>query len=600
MHRRGHGSIAKIRASVHTSADAPTNLSSAPPTSCVHCASAQMRRTAHSGHLHTPPPEPGDLHVDLKEMKHVSLFGGYRYAAFFIDEHSRFVMVEFLKNKTEVIDATKRAIAKFDALVGVAIGEDGKPIPRPKVRRLHRDHEGQLESSLFESFRAEASLHSTTSPPHDHNLNPIAESTIRTIDVLATTLARQCGAPIGFWPEAIRYAVDFHNSSSTSVGSSTADASISPYQRFTLKLPKIMDLCTFGCCSVVLKPPQHIIKGGLSPRGWVGTFLGRCTDSPRCWEVWVPEIGRKVRSSSVICDEERFPWLGKNAYCPLTPPERSSPPPSLGGEHSPEPPTNPSASSYTSINDTPKRKLNFLNLFSGPYVRTHGLSDRLKYFGWSSVINLDNSSTSGGGWADDLMNDARFAYLMRQAHNGEFQSMMIAFPCTTFSIARFFDALNDDGDRGPEPVRNKEYPDGLPEDQITASQVKELRASNRLLDRTIDLAIAAHLSPSKATIIFENPADRTVEGTPQYMKDIAHGSFFATSQVKRFKEAVSNTSEATFAYCRFDGDAQKYTTLLYTNDAAHVLDPLSGPEYQCNHPPRSHRTKVAGGRTAND
>ena len=128
------------------------------------------------------------------------------------------------------------------------------------------------------------------------------------------------------------------------------------------------------------------------------------------------------------------------------------------------------------------------------------------------------------------MNDARFAYLMRQAHNGEFQSMMIAFPCTTFSIARFFDALNDDGDRDPEPVRNKEYPDGLPEDQITASQVKELRASNRLLDRTIDLAIAAHLSPSKATIIFENPADRTVEGTPHYMKGIPHGSFFARSK----------------------------------------------------------------------
>ena len=182
MHRRGHGSIAKIRASVHTSADAPSNLASAPPTSCVHCASAQMRRTAHSGHLHVPPPEPGDLHVDLKEMKNISLFGGYRYAAFFIDEHSRFVMVEFLKHKAEVIDATKRAMAKFDALVGVPIGEDGKPLARPKVRRLHRDHEGQLESAVFEKFRAEASLHSTTSPPHDHNLNPIAESTIRTID----------------------------------------------------------------------------------------------------------------------------------------------------------------------------------------------------------------------------------------------------------------------------------------------------------------------------------------------------------------------------------------------------------------------------------
>jgi hypothetical protein len=149
------------------------------------------------------------LHVDLKEMKHVSRFGGYRYAAFFIDEYSRFVTVEFLKTKDEVINATKRAIAKFDAPVGIPVGEDGKPLSRPRVRRLHRDHEGQLESFTFDDFRAKASLHSTTSPPHDHNLNPIAESTIRTIDVLATTFAKQAGAPSGFWPEAFRHAVDF-------------------------------------------------------------------------------------------------------------------------------------------------------------------------------------------------------------------------------------------------------------------------------------------------------------------------------------------------------------------------------------------------------
>ena len=507
-------------------------------------------------------------------------------------------MVEFLKTKSEVINATKRAIAKFNALVGVPVDEEGKPISRPTVRRLHRDHEGQLESSTFETFRANASLHSTTSPPNDHSLNPIAESTIRTIDVLATTYARQCGAPPGFWPEAVRHAVDFHNSSPTSVGSSTADASISPYQRFTLKQPKIMDLCTFGCCAVVLKPPPHINKGALSPRGWVGTFLGRCSDSPGCWEVWVPEIGRKVRSSSVLVDEERFPWLGKDSYVPLEQPVRSLPPKSLGGNQTGEASSDASASSSTSINDTPKRQFNFLNLFSGPYVRTQGLSDRLRYFGWNKVLDLDNNVSTGGGWADDMMNDSKFAALMAQARSGYFHALMIAFPCTTFSIARFFDATNGDGDRGPQPVRDKDHPDGLPVDRLTASQVKELYASNRLLERTIDLAIAARLSPSKATIIFENPADRTAVGTPQFMKDIPHGSLFATSQIKRFKNAVGNTSETTFAYCRLGGAAQKYTTLLYTNEAAFVLDPLSSSDFQCNHPPKSHKTKVAGGRTA--
>ena len=175
--------------------------------------------------------------------------------------------------------------------------------------------------------------------------------------------------------------------------------------------------------------------------------------------------------------------------------------------------------------------------------------------------------------------------------------MMIAFPCTTFSIARFFDATDERGDRGPTPIRDRDHPDGLPEERLTSNQVKELRASNRLLDRTIDLAIAARLSPGKTTIVFENPADRTVRGTPHFMEDIPHGSLFATSHIKRFKQAVGDTSEVTFAYCRFGGDSQKYTTLLYTNDAATVLDQLSGPEYQCNHPPRSHKTQIAGGRT---
>ena len=68
------------------------------------------------------------------------------------------------------------------------------------------------------------------------------------------------------------------------------------------------------------------------------------------------------------------------------------------------------------------------------------------------MTNLDNDVSVGGGWADDLMNDAKYALLMQHAKEGNFDSMMIAFPCTTFSIARFFDATDERGDRGPTPV----------------------------------------------------------------------------------------------------------------------------------------------------
>ena len=88
--------------------------------------------------------------------------------------------------------------------------------------------------------------------------------------------------------------------------------------------------------------------------------------------------------------------------------------------------------------------------------------------------------------------------------------MMIAFPCSTSSIARFFDATsNDGGDRGPPIIRDYDNPDGLPENQIDPKHVRELRNSNKLLERTVELAIAARLSPSRTVIIFENPADRS-------------------------------------------------------------------------------------------
>jgi len=64
-------------------------------------------------------------------------------------------------------------------------------------------------------------------------------------------------------------------------------------------------------------------------------------------------------------------------------------------------------------------------------------------------------------------------------------------------------------------LRTSEYPEGLPEDQIPSDHRKELKNTNRLLDRVVNIAIAAHNSSAKTTIIFENPADIS-EGRGMY------------------------------------------------------------------------------------
>jgi hypothetical protein len=113
-----------------------------------------------------------------------------RWIVFAIDEYSRFVFVDFIKLKSDADAAIKRCIAAFNATVGTPIDEAGQPL-----------------------------LHHTTSPPHDHDLNPIAERIIGLISETAVAIKDSTDAPIRLWPWLIAYAVEWHNSTVSSVGS---------------------------------------------------------------------------------------------------------------------------------------------------------------------------------------------------------------------------------------------------------------------------------------------------------------------------------------------------------------------------------------------
>ncbi len=180
---------------------------------------------------------------------------------------------------------------------------------------------------------------------------------------------------------------------------------------------------------------------------------------------------------------------------------------------------------------------------------------------------------------------------------------MIALDCSTYSCARFFNAstkklhsaVDTPGvDPGPKPVRTREFPDGLPSDQLTAAQEQELKLANKIAWRAFKIAKLARFSSSKATIILENPADRTLQSTCAYWADLPdHGSLFATTYFTDFIKEIGPCSSCTSAMCRYGSDVQKYTTLWYTTDAATELDKNNGPEHQCCH---KNHTRTVGGR----
>ena len=596
MHRRFHWGVDKIRAAADVLADAPSVLRSAPKIACVDCAVTKIKKVSHTGALHTPAPEPGVLHCDLKGPFPRGI-NGEQYAMLCIDEYTRMVFVEFLQFKSEAGEAAKRVIAKFEATVGTPVDDDGRPRERPRVRALRTDHEGALESRHFEAFRADAGIDATTSPPHDHDLNPIAERVIGVISELATASKLFCNAPIGFWPYVFRDAVEKHNHAAGSVGSSTADSQVCALQRFTLRQPSGMDLLTLGSRAVVLKPPPHQKKGDLTGRGWVGVLLGR---GPSIGSYLVWANGRLVTSSSVLVDEENFPWWGDAASKPLLPASRPPKQPTdepLGPGPRPAPPGESAQVPLSAINaPAAAPKLRFLDLFSGPYQRANGFAAAMRGLGWQGD-QIDNDAEVGGGWSHALMNDEVYARIKQAAAAGTYDAIMIAFPCSTFSASRFFDASARDPTKqpGPPPVRTLDYPDGLPPDQIDPLHIKELNYSNRLLDRAVDVAITARASQRSTSIALENPSLRSKVGTTPYASDLEnHSSIFCTTAFDRLRSSIGPSSTCTFAYCRLGGDFQKYTTLFYTNDMAPVLDKLNGPDFQCNHRPGTHR-KVAGG-----
>ena len=529
------------------------------------------------------------LHVDLKEL--VLSIGGYRYVVFAVDEYSRFVFIDFLKKKSEVANAAKRIIAAFDATVATPVDDAGRPLPRPRVREVHSDREGGLISHYFLDFCAAASVHPTTSPPHDHDLNPIAERTIGLISETASAIKEATDAPVRLWPWLITYAVDWHNATISSAGSSSADVNITPHQRLTHRPPRVMDLAAFGSRAVVLKPPTHQHKPSLSARGWVGAFLGRSRYAKGGYDVLVGQ--KVVCSSSVLVDEEHFDWAPPTKrHQPLTAVSHAAAQPQWQALRPGLEPAGAVASAPSTYDD--HRALRFLNLFSGPYSRADGLAPHLRARGWAEVDQVDNDGEKGGGWEHDLLNDASFAALLSKAAAGRWHAMHIAFPCSTGSVSRFFDASSDGSDRGPPPVRDHDHPDGLPEDQVDPKHVRELRNANLLLQRVVRLACAARASPAKTVISFENPADRSDESSVAYSPELKmHGSIFATTAFKQLR-AMCGFERSTFAYCRLDAPHQKYTSLYYTPELTPVLGELNSPDYQCNHPRGTHSARVGG------
>ena len=596
VHRRLHINHEYLKRLPSITSDAPQSLKKAEPHSCEHCTEANATHLPHKGAKYRPSHVGRLVHGDIVGPFKRSHGRGFQYMLVLVDDHSRFLAVRLLRRKSEALSGVRSFVAELNAKLN-----RGSPETRRAVGTLHTDNAGEFLSREFAEFLDAEVMDQTLCPPHVHQLNGTAERAIRSIMQQVRSNLVASGAPITFWPYAALHAVDVLNRVRCPPGSDK-----SCYEMLTGEKPAIMDIMPFGCRAYAVKPTSNVRKTQIEPHAWVGINLGLEADTPGAYNVWLPDVGRKVVTSEVYFDEGLMPWRPKadQRIGPVLP--TRSPPPDLDSSSPPNlsgPANTNSTETSTSSVDVPsslpeafdratkgdhakaRASRKVLLLFSGPKRRPDGLAAFLARFGIDAVM-IDADPENGGDASDDILSDEVYDRLMKNVKAGVFLAIVAAPPCSTFSISRFIDGPKG---KGAPVVRTRKHIRGIP--KVDPKHRRELVLANSIVARTAGLLAAAHEVGTQW--IIENPADRGDPASHRIWLHDDHGPLWIMPEIIALAR-VCSASSCTFPMCAFSSPWQKYTTLTFSAGFEEWLAPLN--KLSCEH--ASH-AEPAGGQNTN-
>ena len=576
LHHRLHVSSSTISNLPKITADLPARVARLPGGTCTHCLEANAPRHTHASTDVYEPSYVGRLiHGDIVGPFKRSHTGGYQYGLVLTDDHSRFKTVLFLKRKSDALSEVRSYVAKLNAHLN-----RGRAEPIKVVGSLHTDNAGEFLSRDFHEFLNAESINQTTCPPYVHSLNGVAERAIRSIIENARSHMVASNCPTGFWPYAVRHAVEVLNRTS---GPPKSD--VSSYEIVHGKKPKLLPLLPFGCRVVVVKPRHSYSKTNLEPHGMSGINLGLDSSITKGYSIWIPGLSKVVSSSDVYYDGSFMPWRPRGS-------QRIGP---VSMTHAPLDDIQPSSVHDLStalegsdvqaesveeafdlatrgVRVSARKSRKILILFSGPYTRPDGLAAYLNKFGYECTL-VDNDPKKGNP-KDNVLHNECYHELISRARAGEFLAIFAAPPCSTFSIARLLPS--QDGSKGPPPVRDRVHPSGLP--NVPVAHRSELLSANAIVARTAALLAAAWKAGSQFMV--EQPVDRGDRAYPLHFLDERHAPLWLMPEIVALTKAVG-AKQVHFPQCMFGASSQKRTTILYTGGFESWMEPLR--RLVCNH-----------------
>ena len=225
------------------------------------------------------------IHSNVWGPSPVSSHEKFKYYVTFIDDHSRFTWVYFLRSKSEVFRTFTEFLAYVDNQFSTSI------------KTLHTDSDGEYLSTEFQAFLASKGIIHQRSCPSTPQQNGVAERKNRHLLDVVRTLLLESSVPSMFWVEALKTATHLINRLPSQVLHME-----SPYFRLFAKQPSYDHLRIFGCVCFVHLPPHERHK--LSAQSVRCAFLGynMCQKGFVCYD---PTLHRTRISRNVIFFENQ-------------------------------------------------------------------------------------------------------------------------------------------------------------------------------------------------------------------------------------------------------------------------------------------------------
>ena len=196
------------------------------------------------------------VHSDVLGPFEVASLNGSKYAVSFVDEYTKYAVVKYMSNKSQVLNKFKEYVA-----------ENGTP------RTLRTDNGAEYTSNKFKEFCRDSKIKQEFTVPETPQQNGVAERFNRTIVEMGRCLLIQAKLSKKYWVRALDTATHIRNLTV----SANSNEGKSPFELFTGKTARRNHLRVFGCTAYVKKRKVNLRK--LDSRSVKAKFIGYDSNS---------------------------------------------------------------------------------------------------------------------------------------------------------------------------------------------------------------------------------------------------------------------------------------------------------------------------------